>query len=141
MYRVLVRAKKDADAVKADLRVFYEGWGIEVSERLGVELHVARVDLGRYVRSVGLPSHDNRWCTRLKIEALYSKVREVAEGRTLIVVGDRDAESELRSKRGPVREHEEFTQAAPLKNWSAAQAQLYILRHRRSSSGTARRVG
>lgn len=102
---------------------------IEVSERLGVELHVARVDLGRYVRSVGLPSHDNRWCTRLKIEALYSKVREVAEGRTLIVVGDRDAESELRSKRGPVREHEEFTQAAPLKNWSAAQAQLYILRH------------
>lgn len=102
---------------------------LEVSERLGVELHTARVDLESYVRAVGLPSHSNRWCTRLKIEALYSKVREVAEGRTLLVVGDRDAESELRSKRGPVREHEGFTQAAPLKNWSAAQAQLYILKH------------
>jgi len=102
---------------------------LEVSEKLGVELHVARVDLERYVKAVGLPSHHNRWCTRLKVEALYGKIREIAEGRTLIVVGDRDAESELRSKRGPVRGHEEFVQVAPLKNWSAAQAQLYILKH------------
>jgi 3'-phosphoadenosine 5'-phosphosulfate sulfotransferase len=36
MYRVLVRAKKDADAVRAALRVFYEGWGIEVATAGGV---------------------------------------------------------------------------------------------------------
>jgi len=35
MYKVLVRAKKDADAVKAALRVFYEGWARAAGSRRG----------------------------------------------------------------------------------------------------------
>lgn len=132
---LLLALKTLGDRVKAvyvDMGLEFEctrEYVLEVSKRLGVELHVARVDLERHVEERGLPSHEDRWCTKLKIRALYEKIREIAEGKTLVVVGDRDAESELRSKRGPVREHEGLVQVAPIKNWSTAHAQLYVLEH------------
>ncbi|RLE76886.1 MAG: phosphoadenosine phosphosulfate reductase [Thermoprotei archaeon] len=100
-----------------------------VAKSLGVRLEVARAPVDAELRARGLPTHDNRWCTKLKIAALYAKVRELApEGRVVVVVGDRDAESELRSRRPPVRGHEGITQVAPLKMWSASLVQLYLLR-------------
>jgi len=99
----------------------------EVAKNLRVDLEIAKVDLLHHVREKGLPSHRDRWCTKLKINALYSKIREISSGKTLIIVGDRDAESELRSKRPFIRRHEEFIQVAPIKLWSAAHAQVYLL--------------
>jgi len=101
-----------------------------VSKILGVKLLIARVKLGDEVRKRGFPSHKDRWCTKLKIKALHEKIAEVAEGEILIVVGDRDAESELRSKRPPVRPDGRYMQVAPIKNWSASQAQIYILQNK-----------
>ena len=100
-----------------------------VSRKLGVRLEVAEAHVDSALEEKGLPTNENRWCTRMKIEALYRKIREASRGRTLIVVGDRDAESELRSKRPFVRTHEEFTQVAPLKLWSGSHVQLYLLKN------------
>ena len=101
----------------------------EVSKILGIKPLITRVALGEEVRKKGFPQHKDRWCTRLKISALHDKIEEVAEGKTLIVAGDRDAESALRSKRSPVRPDGEYMQVAPIKNWSASQTQIYILQN------------
>lgn len=101
----------------------------KVSKRLGVRLEVAEANIDRALEEKGLPTNENRWCTKMKIKALYKKIREISRGKTLIVVGDRDAESELRSKRPFVRIHKEFTQVAPLKLWSGSHVQLYLLKN------------
>ncbi len=100
-----------------------------VSRTLGVETLTTRVALGEEVRRRGFPEHKDRWCTKLKINALHQKIEEVAEGKTLIVIGDRDAESSLQSKRPPIRPDGEYMQVAPIKNWSASQTQVYILQN------------
>ncbi|BEP18660.1 phosphoadenosine phosphosulfate reductase family protein [Pyrofollis japonicus] len=103
----------------------------EVAEKLGVKLveAYAGIDKELLSGSMPMPSHDNRWCTGLKIEAIEKKVRELARGRTLLVIGDRDAESPRRSQRPPVRPGpaSNVIAAAPLKMWSGAHIQLYIL--------------
>ncbi len=101
----------------------------KIASTLGVDLVVFRAPIRDELPRLGLPSNDNRWCTKLKIKALYEGIdgaRSAPRDKTLIVVGDRDAESELRSRRPPVRRHEEFWQVAPLKLWSAAHVQLYL---------------
>lgn len=101
----------------------------KVSRMLGVEVHRAYAGLDRKLESgAPMPSHDNRWCTGLKVQAIESKIAELAEGRTLVVIGDRDAESPRRSDRPPVREGPASTvAAAPLKPWGGVHVQLYIL--------------
>lgn len=101
----------------------------EVARRLGVELHVAYAGLDReLLAGREMPSHENRWCTGLKVAAIERKVSELAEGRTLVIIGDRDAESPRRSDRPPVREGPAGTlAAAPLKPWGGAHVQAYIL--------------
>ncbi len=101
----------------------------EVARKLGVRLEVAYAGLDEALsRGAPLPSHSNRWCTGMKIEAIERKIAELAEGRTLVVIGDRDAESPRRSDRPPVREGPAGTvAAAPLKLWGGAHVQLYIL--------------
>jgi 3'-phosphoadenosine 5'-phosphosulfate sulfotransferase (PAPS reductase)/FAD synthetase/3'-phosphoadenosine 5'-phosphosulfate sulfotransferase len=105
----------------------------KVSKLLGVRVERAYAGIDRELRrGRELPSHDNRWCTALKVRAIEEKAAELAEGRTLIVVGDRDAESPRRSMRAPVRstqyvDHIEVV--APLRLWSALHVQLYILSH------------
>lgn len=100
-----------------------------VSRTLGIKTLVAGVALGEEVRKRGFPKYKDRWCTKLKVDALHEKIREVAEDKTLIVVGDRDAESALRSERPPIRPDGEYIQVAPIKNWSASQTQVYILQN------------
>ena len=97
-----------------------------VARMLGVSYEVAEAEVADEIERRGLPSLEDRWCTRLKIAALYRKISELAD-RPLIIVGDRDSESALRLRRPFVREHEGFVQAAPLKVWSAALAQLFLV--------------
>ncbi len=100
----------------------------KTSKILGVGVVVTYSGVREGLREHGLPTHDNRWCTKYKIKALYNCIRdECSRGdRVLIVVGDRDAESLLRGKRPFTRSHEEFHQIAPLKMWSGLQVQLYL---------------
>ncbi len=102
-----------------------------VSRMLGVRVHRAYAGIDRELLEGRrpLPTHDDRWCTGLKIAATERAVAELAEGRTLVVLGDRDAESPRRSSRPPVRRSgvEEVVYAAPLRFWSAAHVQLYLV--------------
>ena len=102
----------------------------EISRRLGIEVYTiyAGIDKGLLEENMPMPTHDNRWCTGRKIDALEKKVAEIAEGNTLIVTGDRDAESSRRSIRPPTRREEtEALVVTPIKLWSTAHVQLYML--------------
>ena len=48
----------------------------------------------------GFPTNENRWCTKLKIVALYRAIDSIVVSRdkVLIIVGDRNAKSELKLK-------------------------------------------
>jgi len=102
-----------------------------LAAKLGVRLEVARAPVLEELPSRGLPTHGaGRWCTGLKLDALRSALRELAQTapEPVVVVGDRDAESESRSRRPPARRGEVGLELAPLKQWSAALVQLYLLR-------------
>ena len=101
----------------------------ETAKALGVELEVAYAGLDKALaEGAPMPSHENRWCTGRKIEAIEAKIAELAEGRTLVVIGDRDAESPRRSDRPPIREGPAGTLVAtPIRLWGGAHVQAYIL--------------
>ncbi len=102
---------------------------IEVlGEKLGVYIHRVKLSLKEHLGEKGFPTTNNRWCTALKISALEKKYADLCRGsRCLIVVGDRDVESEARSRRPPVIVTEKYTRIAPLKQWSTLTLQLYML--------------
>jgi len=65
----------------------------------------------------------------MKIEAVEKAIAELAHGNTLVVTGDRDAESRSRSMRSPSRNTSlNVKTVSPIKLWSTAHTQLYLLR-------------
>lgn len=94
----------------------------EVCRKLGVELITGEVSFD--VSTHGLPTHQNRWCTAMKLEALKKVVDE--EGIETLVVGDRDGESRVRRKRDFV-ERRVSREIFPIKHWSGAMVQLYVM--------------
>ena len=102
-----------------------------VASMLGVDYVVKRatVDDGLLIEGMPMPDPDYRWCTGRKLDALREGFREAARGRVVVVTGDRDAESERRAKRPPVRLDEKlgYPVVSPLKLWSGAHVQAYIL--------------
>jgi len=100
----------------------------DISRKLGVEVKVAQAGLREEVEKRGLPTLEDRWCTRVKLKALSEAVKRLVDRDTVIVVGDRDSESPLRARRPPVRvDHlTGLTQVAPIKPWSTALTQLYL---------------
>ena len=99
----------------------------KVSSLLNITYIKETVDLKTYIRKRGYPTYNNRWCTVLKVKALHKKIKEIKKGRALIVVGDRDAESRQRSIRPPFRLEEGMGIITPIKVWSTALVQLYLL--------------
>ncbi|AFK22885.1 hypothetical protein Py04_1311 [Pyrococcus sp. ST04] len=99
----------------------------KVAKKLRV--NVVKVDVPMPIEKHGMPTHANRWCTRMKVEALYNAVKEIEN--PVLVVGDRDAESAKRRLKPPVIErHTPFgklLEVMPIKFWSGAMVQLYIL--------------
>ena len=85
-----------------------------LEEKLKVEIIEEKVNFD--IKKYGLPTHDNRWCTALKIAA-------IKKYKGTLIVGDRDAESRIRRLRPELLENEVF----PIKYWSGAMVQLYIL--------------
>ncbi len=99
-----------------------------LGEKLGVYIHRVKISLREHLIEKGFPTTNNRWCTALKISALEKKYADLCRGSgCLIVVGDRDVESETRSRRSPVIVTEKYTRIAPLKQWSTLTLQLYML--------------
>ena len=97
-----------------------------LSKKLGVELIEAYAPVKENIAIKGLPRREERWCTGLKLEALERTIKEL--GVDTIIVGDRDAESSSRSDRWAERVWEGVGKVkAPLKLWSAAHVQAYLL--------------
>lgn len=101
------------------------------AKKLGINYVVAYAGLDKAILEEGMPmpSHGNRWCTGRKVEAIEKVVQSISEGKTLLIVGDRDAESAARSERPPVRGGVtgDFTVVAPLKLWSGLHVVLFML--------------
>jgi len=104
----------------------------EYVERLAKELSVklieaeASVKNGLKFEKLPLPTHKNRWCTARKIATL-EKIIDEMKGEKLVIAGDRDPESEQRAQRPPIRRVKNYTIITPLKQWSTAHVQLYLL--------------
>ncbi|WP_297494525.1 phosphoadenosine phosphosulfate reductase family protein [Thermococcus sp.] len=98
-----------------------------LAKRLGVDL--IRVDVPMPIEKYGMPTHKNRWCTKKKVEALYSVVSEFE--RPVLLVGDRDGESARRRLKPPVVERKtgfgKILEVMPVKFWSGFMTQLFIL--------------
>ncbi len=105
-----------------------------VAEKVGVDLIEveAGVDRGLLLERMPLPSPENRWCTGRKLEALRRALRKLEDeyGRILLIVGDRDAESDRRSKRPMLRVDRglPYPTLSPLRLWSGAHVEILIAR-------------
>ncbi len=127
-----VFGKRKVRAIFADTGLEFpatEEYISELSKVLGIEcVRVkAYIDQGLLRENLPLPTHDNRWCTARKIAAIESYINELKGVNKLIVIGDRDAESEARARRAPVRhEAEDRIVITPIKMWSTAHVQLYL---------------
>lgn len=99
-----------------------------VSEKLGVRIEKIKVPVKDMIKSYGLPSKTNRWCTMMKTSG-FKKIVEKYRGKykkLLVLVGDRDSESEARARKPPVRKRRKYLEASPIKQWSTIHVQLYI---------------
>ncbi|WP_052307225.1 phosphoadenosine phosphosulfate reductase family protein [Thermogladius calderae] len=112
----------DIDVDFPENKLFVE----EVSSQLGIDLVVKRLELKPHLLVNGLPEHSNRWCSRLKVSKLEEAYGEVCSGgaRCLVLVGDRDVESESRSSKPPFFTKGNLTYAYPLKQWSTLLLQV-----------------
>lgn len=129
----LILAKETFDEVNAVyVRMEYEMPETEeyiekLAGKLGVNL--IRVDVPMPIDKFGMPIHRNRWCTKMKVEALYNAVSEFEN--PLLVVGDRDGESARRRLKPPVVERKtdfgQILEVMPIKFWSGMMVQLFIL--------------
>jgi len=120
---------KDVTAIFVDTGLEFPetiGYIEDVSKKLNVKVEVVYAGIDEEVKVRGLPAVNDRWCTQLKIEALYRAVRKLTDN-PLVIVGDRDAESKLRSLRPPARRHEFVFQLAPMKMWPTWMSQLYLI--------------
>ncbi|MEM0380367.1 MAG: phosphoadenosine phosphosulfate reductase family protein [Desulfurococcaceae archaeon] len=102
----------------------------ELSNKLGIDIYVKHAGIDRELLSGNkpFPTHENRWCTEIKISTVMKSIAELSSGNTLIITGDRDSESLKRSIRPPLRIVDEKTRiASPLKFWSTAHVQLYLI--------------
>ncbi|WP_460126027.1 phosphoadenosine phosphosulfate reductase domain-containing protein [Stetteria hydrogenophila] len=100
------------------------------ASRLGVDLVVEHAGVDReLLAGRPLPTHGDRWCTGLKLEALRRAFRSATRGKAVIVTGDRDAESAGRYQRPPARSDEAtgIPVLSPIKLWGGAHTQLYVL--------------
>jgi len=126
--------KKKIHVVNVDTGVEFP-WTIEyidkVSRQLGITVYKVYAGIDKAILADGkpMPRHDNRWCTGLKIQAVEKAIEELAQGNTLVITGDRDAESRPRSMRSPCRDTgSNIKTLSPIKLWSTAHTQLYLMK-------------
>ena len=100
-----------------------------IAEYYGISIDTVYAPVKDYIARYGLPTRKNRWCTLLKVGAFKKKLREYRDKyrRILVIVGDRDAESEKRSRKPPVRKRRDYLEVAPIKQWATIHVQLYTM--------------
>ncbi len=102
-----------------------------IAGKLGIDFIEAYAGIDKVLEEgvAPMPTHDNRWCTGMKVDSIENTIKKLADGRTLIIVGDRDAESPKRAMRPYVRRGPVINSiiATPIREWSGALVQLYIM--------------
>ncbi|RLJ00820.1 MAG: phosphoadenosine phosphosulfate reductase, partial [Candidatus Aenigmatarchaeota archaeon] len=123
--------KKKVKAVYVDTGIEFEqtrDYVETIAKKIGVSLFKVYARLDEEIKKIGLlPKSNNRWCTEIKIKTLLMKLRELQEGKTVVVIGDRQAESEARARRPLIRYEENRMILTPIKLWSGVHVQLYHL--------------
>ncbi len=127
--------KNGVDVVYVDTGVefhYIKEYIEEVARLLGIEYKVLRAPIREeLLKGKELPTHDNRWCTYLKRLAIANYIRSRFRGRkVLVVIGDRDAESISRSRRGFTEPDHDLTNVVntyPIKLWGGTHVQLYLM--------------
>ncbi len=120
---------KNVTAVYVDTGVDFTS-NKEVAEKLTKKLNVRLVTVEAPVGTLlregrePFPTHDNRWCTKLKQKALKEFLEEL-HGTITVVVGDREVESRGRSHAPYVRREGRFTYLYPIKHWSTISVQVF----------------
>ena len=103
----------------------------KIAEKLKIDFVEAYAGIDKVLEAgvAPMPTHDNRWCTGMKVDSIENTIKKLADGRTLIIVGDRDAESPRRAMRPYIRKGpvENSVIATPIREWSGALVQLYIV--------------
>ena len=95
-----------------------------LASTLGTEFVVVDAPVRALLSSRGFPTHKRRWCTEVKTAALETAVRRV--GASLVLVGDRDAESRGRVMKPFVERLSGAVRAYPIRLWSTGMTQLYV---------------
>ncbi len=97
-----------------------------LTKKLGARLVTVEAPIGALLRGgrKPFPTHDNRWCTKLKQEAL-KEFLDGLHGTVTVVVGDREVESRGRSHAPYVRREGRFTYLYPIKHWSTIAVQIF----------------
>jgi len=98
----------------------------KLAKYLGVNLVTVEAPIGTFLREgrKPFPTHDDRWCTKLKQKALKDFL-EGLRGAVTVVVGDREVESRGRARAPYVRRERQLTYLYPIKHWSTMSVQVF----------------
>lgn len=127
----LAMAVETADRLGIDIEAVYVDTGYDlgrdvvedVGAALGVDIkHVDVSDAFERGLRERKPTHEDRWCTGVKLSGI-KKVLKDLEGDVLLVVGDRDAESRRRRLRPPIHRNRllDVPEINPVKGWGGAE--------------------
>lgn len=95
-----------------------------VASTLGTEFIVVDAPVKAHLTSKGFPTHEGRWCTEVKTTTLDAAIREI--GASLVLLGDRDAESRGRVVKPFIERVSGAVRAYPIRLWSTGMVQLYV---------------
>ncbi|WP_456481903.1 phosphoadenosine phosphosulfate reductase domain-containing protein [Methanopyrus sp.] len=128
----LAIAVEAADRLGVDVEAVYVDTGYDlggdiiedVEAALGIDIE--RVDVSdRFERGLRerKPTHEDRWCTGVKLSGIKEALKDLEEEDVLLVVGDRDAESRRRRLRPPVHRNRllNVPEVNPVKGWGGAE--------------------
>ncbi|WP_457620560.1 phosphoadenosine phosphosulfate reductase domain-containing protein [Methanopyrus sp.] len=127
----LAIAAEAADRLGIDVEAVYVDTGYDlggdvvedVGAVLGVDIKYVDVS-DRFERGLEIrkPTHEDRWCTGVKLSGIKRVLKDL-RGRVLLVVGDRDAESRRRRLRPPVHTNRllDVPEVNPVKGWGGAE--------------------
>ena len=97
---------------------------------IGVDLFYKKADVDYDLLNdlMPMPDPSYRWCTGKKLDALREGIKEASSGKTVIITGDRDGESEKRGRRPVIRKDQKLglDTIAPIKLWSGSHVLTYL---------------
>jgi len=101
----------------------------KISKILGIDYVRVKANIDRELERRGyLPTQDDRWCMLLKVKSIEEYIFEnFRDEKVLLVVGDRDVESETRERKPYISVKENVVKVTPIRMWATHHIQLYFM--------------